>query len=177
MNRDEKREVIERLVTQIRESKALIVTDYRGLTVTQTAEIRNALREAGASFHVAKNTLAKLAAEQAERPTLLEFLEGPTAIAFIEDDPASAAKKLSEVARSTRILAVKGGVMNGHTLTADQIRDLGDLPPRQVLLSQVVGALAASMQATVGTLNAPLRDIAAVLDAYITKRQEAEAAA
>ena len=177
MNRDEKREVVERLVTQIKESKALIVTDYRGLTVTQTAEIRNALREAGASFHVAKNTLAKLAAEQAERPTLLEFLEGPTAIAFIEDDPAAAAKKLSEVARSTRILAVKGGVMNGHTLSADQIRDLGDLPPRTVLLSQVVGALAAGPQATVGVLNAPLRDIVAVLDAYIAKRQEAEAAA
>ncbi|HET7428870.1 MAG TPA: 50S ribosomal protein L10 [Gaiellales bacterium] len=177
MNRDEKREVVERLVTQIKESKALIVTDYRGLTVTQTAEIRNALREAGASFHVAKNTLAKLAAEQAERPTLLEFLEGPTAIAFIEDDPAAAAKKLSEVARSTRILAVKGGVMNGHTLSADQIRDLGDLPPRTVLLSQVVGALAAAPQATVGVLNAPLRDIVAVLDACIAKRQEAEAAA
>jgi len=177
MNRDEKREVVERLVAQIRESKALIVTDYRGLTVTQTAEIRNALREAGASFHVAKNTLAKLAAEQAERPTLLEFLEGPTAIAFIEDDPAAAAKKLSEVARSTRILAVKGGVMNGHTLSADQIRDLGDLPPRTVLLSQVVGALAAGPQAVVGVLNAPLRDIVAVLDAYIAKRQEAEAAA
>jgi large subunit ribosomal protein L10 len=106
MNRDEKREVIERLVAQIKESKALIVTDYRGLTVTQTAEIRNALREAGASFHVAKNTLARMAAEQADRPTLVEFLEGPTAIAFIVDDPAAAAKKLSEVASSTRILEV-----------------------------------------------------------------------
>ncbi|MDX6523057.1 MAG: large subunit ribosomal protein [Gaiellales bacterium] len=177
MNRDEKREVIERLVAQIKESKALIVTDYRGLTVTQTAEIRNALREAGASFHVAKNTLARMAAEQADRPTLVEFLEGPTAIAFIEDDPAAAAKKLSEVARSTRILAVKGGVMNGHTLTATQIRELGDLPPRQVLLSQVVGAVAGPMQGTVGVLNAPLRDIVAVLDSYIAKRQETEAAA
>ena len=177
MNRDEKREVVERLVTQIKESKALIVTDYRGLTVTQTAEIRNALREAGASFHVAKNTLAKLAAEQAERPTLLEFLEGPTAIAFIEDDPAAAAKRLSEVARSTRILAVKGGVMNGHTLTPEQIRELGELPPRATLLSQVVGAVAGPTQGTVNVLNAPLRDIVAVLDSYIAKRQEAEAAA
>ncbi len=117
MNQDEKREVVERLVAQIKEAKAMIVTDYRGLTVTQTAEVRRALTEAGASFHVAKNTLARIAAEQAERPTLIEFLQGPTAIAFIEDDPAPAAKKLSEVARSTRILAVKGGVMNGHTLT------------------------------------------------------------
>jgi large subunit ribosomal protein L10 len=177
MNRDEKREVVERLVAQIKEAKALIVTDYRGLTVTETADLRRTLREAGASFHVAKNTLAKLAAEQAERPTLVEFLEGPTAIAFIEDDPAAAAKKLSEVARSTKILAVKGGVMNGHTLTADQIRELGELPPRQTLLSQVVGAVNGPMQGTVGVLNAPLRDIVALLDAYIAKRQEAEAAA
>ncbi|MDX6592093.1 MAG: large subunit ribosomal protein [Gaiellales bacterium] len=177
MQREEKREIVERLVTQIKESKALIVTDYRGLTVTQTAEIRNALREAGASFHVAKNTLARLAAEQAERPTLVEFLEGPTAIAFIADDPVPAAKKLSEVARQTRILAVKGGVMNGHTLTADQVRQLGELPPRDVLLSQVVGAIAGPMQNTVGVLAAPLRDVVAVLDAYIAKRQEAEAAA
>ena len=176
MNRDEKREVVERLVTQIKESKALIVTDYRGLTVTQTAELRRTLREAGASFHIAKNTLARLAAEQAERPTLIEFLEGPTAIAFIEDDPAATAKRLSEVARTTRILAVKGGVMNGHTLSADQIRELGDLPPRQTLLSQVVGAIVGPMQLTVGVLNAPLRDIVAVLDAYIQKRQEAEGA-
>jgi large subunit ribosomal protein L10 len=176
MNRDEKREVVERLVTQIKESKALIVTDYRGLTVTQTAELRRTLREAGASFHIAKNTLARLAAEQAERPTLIEFLEGPTAIAFIEDDPAATAKRLSEVARTTRILAVKGGVMNGHTLSADQIRELGDLPPRPTLLSQVVGAIAGPAQSMVGVLNAPLRDIVAVLDAYIQKRQEAEGA-
>ncbi|MDX6552562.1 MAG: large subunit ribosomal protein [Gaiellales bacterium] len=177
MQREEKREIVERLVAQIKESKALIVTDYRGLTVTQTAEIRNALREAGASFHVAKNTLARLAAEQADRPTLVEFLEGPTAIAFIADDPAPAAKKLSEVARQTRILAVKGGVMNGHTLTADEVRQLGELPPRDVLLSQVVGAIAGPMQNTVGVLAAPLREFVAVLDAYIAKRQEAEAAA
>ena len=89
MNRDEKRDVVERLVEQIKEAKALIVTDYRGLTVTETAERRRALREAGASFHVAKNTLAKLAAEQAERPTLIEFLEGPTAIAFIDGRPGA----------------------------------------------------------------------------------------
>lgn len=177
MQREEKREVVERLVTQIKESKALIVTDYRGLTVTQTAEIRNALREAGASFHVAKNTLARLAAEQAERPTLVEFLEGPTAIAFIADDPAPAAKKLSEVARQTRILAVKGGVMNGHTLTADEVRQLGELPPREVLLSQVVGAIAGPLQNTVGVITAPMREFLLVLDAYIAKRQEAEAAA
>lgn len=176
MNRDDKRAVVERLVAQIKESKAMIVTDYRGLTVSQTAEIRDALRPSGATFHVAKNTLARMAAEEAERPHLVEFLQGPTAIAFIADDPAAAAKKLSEVARQTKILAVRGGVMNGHTLTADQIRMLGDLPPREVLLAQVVGTVAGPLQGTVGVLAAPLRDIVGLLDSYIAKRQEAEAA-
>ena len=177
MRRDEKRAVVERLVEQIKESSALIVTDYRGLTVTETADVRRALREAGASFHVAKNTLARMAAEQADRPHLVEFLEGPTAIAFIADDPVPAAKALSDVARRTRILAVKGGVMNGHTLSADEVRRLGDLPSREVLLSQVVGAVAGPMQNTVGVLAAPLRELVAVLDAYIAKKQAEESAA
>jgi len=115
--------------------------------------------------------------KQADRPSLIEFLEGPTAIAFIADDPAPVAKKLTEAARSTRILAVKGGVMNGHTLTADEVRQLGELPPREVLLSQVVGAIAGPAQNTVGVLAAPLRDIVAVLDAYIAQKQAAENAA
>src|SRR6476620_10257444 len=177
VNSEEKRAVVERLVEQIRDANALIVTDYRGLTVTETAELRRSLREAGASFRVAKNTLAKLAAEQADRPSLIEFLEGPTAIAFIADDPAPVAKKLTEAARSTRILAVKGGVMNGRTLTADEVRQLGELPPREVLLSQVVGAIAGPAQNTVGVLAAPLRDIVAGLDAYIAQKHAAENAA
>ena len=122
MNQDEKREVVERLVAQIKDAKAMIVTDYRGLTVTQTAEVRRALTEAGASFHVAKNTLARIAAEQAERPTLIEFLQGPTAIAFIEDDPAPAAKKLSEVARS--LVEVASGHPLHVVLRHDMARSL-----------------------------------------------------
>ena len=177
MKQEQKREIIERLAAQIREASAMIVTDYRGLTVADTASLRDSLRETGASFQVAKNTLARLAAEQADRPTLVEFLEGPTAIAFIKDDPAPVAKKLSEVAKSTKILAVKGGVMNGRTLTADEVRRIGDLPPREVVLSQVVGTVAAPLQQTVGVLAAPLRDLVAVLDAYIAKRQAEEAAA
>ena len=97
MNRDDKRAVVERLVTQIKESKALIVTDYRGLTVSETAEIRNPLRPSGATFHIAKNTLARMAAEQAERPHLVEFLSGPrsriVAMSFCE--PRSCRLQLS----------------------------------------------------------------------------------
>jgi large subunit ribosomal protein L10 len=176
VNASEKRAVVERLVQQIQESQAMIVTDYRGLTVTQIADLRRSLREAGATFHVAKNTLTRIAAEQAERPSLVDFLQGPTAIAFIQEDPAPAAKRLSDVARQTRILAVKGGVMDGRTLTADQVREIGDLPPREVVLGQVVGAVAAPLQSAYNVLAAPLREFLVVLDQYIEKRQAAEAA-
>lgn len=177
MNRDEKRESVERLVEKIRSAGSMIVTDYRGLTVTQTAELRRSLTEAGATFTVAKNTLARRAAEEAERPGLLEFLQGPTAIAFVAEDPAPVAKKLTEVARATRILAVRGGVMNGTTLSADDVRALGDLPPRDVLNSQVVGAIAGPVTGAVNVIAAPLREFLIVLDQYIQQRQAAEAAA
>jgi large subunit ribosomal protein L10 len=177
VNRDQKQAVIDRLTDRIREADTMIVADYRGLSVGQTAEIRNRLRESGAVFHVAKNTLARRAAEAADKPHLLEFLQGPTAIAFVGDDIAATAKALTEMARQTRILAVRGAVMEGDVLSADQVRQLGDLPPRDVLLSQIVGAVAGPMQGTVGVLTAPLRDIVALLDAYIAQRQAAEAAA
>src|SRR5439155_11512950 len=143
---------------------------------SQTAEIRDALRPSGATFHIAKNTLTRKAAEQAERPHLVEFLQGPTAIAFIADDPAAAAKKLSEVARQTRILAVKGGVLDGHTLTAAQIRELGELPTRDVLRSQVAGRIVGPLHSSVRVLSAPLRDGVAVVGSYIARGQAGEAA-
>lgn len=176
MNVADKRAVVEELTAKIRAAQSMIVTDYRGLTVTQVAEVRASLRDAGTTFHVAKNTLARIAATQAEKPDLVSLLQGPTAIAFVDDDPAAAAKKLSELARQTRILAVRGAVIDGRTLTADEVRRLGELPPKEVILSQIVGAIAGPAQGTVGVLTAPLRDIVALLGAYIAKRQEAEAA-
>jgi large subunit ribosomal protein L10 len=173
---EQKERVVERLTEQMRDAPAMIVTDYRGLTVTQVADVRRSLRESGATFHVAKNTLAKLAAKQAERPDLIEFLEGPTAIAFVSDDPAAAAKKLSELARQTRVLEVRGAIMEGQTLSAEQVRQLGDLPPKDVLRAQVVGAVAGPLQGAYGVLSAPLREFLIVLDQYIEKRQAAEAA-
>jgi large subunit ribosomal protein L10 len=173
---EQKERVVERLTAQMRDAPAMIVADYRGLTVTQVAEVRSSLREAGATFHVAKNTLAKRAAEQAERPDLVELLVGPTAIAFVAEDPAAAAKKLSELARQTRVLEVRGAIMDGQKLTADEVRRLGELPPKDVLQAQVVGAIASPLQGAYNVLAAPLREFLVVLDQYIEKRQAAEAA-
>ena len=134
----------------------MIVTDYRGLSVGQLADVRNQLREAGASLTVAKNTLARIAAGQADKPDLVTLLQGPTAIAFVADDPAAAAKKLSEIARQTRILQVRGAIIEGETLSAEQVRELGDLPPRDVLQAQVVGAMPRRCRAPTTSLAAPL---------------------
>jgi large subunit ribosomal protein L10 len=176
MNVDEKRKVVEKLAERIRDTDSMIVADYRGLTVTQIADVRGALREAGASFAVAKNTLARRAAEEAGKPLLVDLLQGPTAIAFVGDDAAAAAKKLSEVARTTRILSVRGAVLEGKALSADEVRQLGELPSRDVLRAQVVGAVASPLQGAYNVLAAPLREFLVVLDQYIAQRQAAEAA-
>lgn len=176
MHVEEKRRVVERLAERMRDAESMIVADYRGLSVTQLADVRNALREAGASFHVAKNTLARIAAGEAEQPLLLEMLQGPTAIAFVKDDPAMAAKRLSEAARQTRVLTVRGAVMDGKALSGDEVRRLGDLPPKDVLQAQVVGAIASPLQGAYNVLAAPLREFLVVLDQYIAQRQAAESA-
>jgi large subunit ribosomal protein L10 len=173
---EQKQRVVERLTERMRAAPAMIVTDYRGLSVTQVATVRRSLQETGASFHVAKNTLARIAAKQADRPDLIALLEGPTAIAFVGEDAAAAAKKLTELARQTRILAVRGAIMEGQTLSADDVRALGDLPPKDVLQAQVVGAIAGPVQGAYNVLAAPLREFLVVLDQYIEKRQAAEAA-
>jgi len=176
MNVDEKRKVVEKLAERIRDADSMIVADYRGLTVTQIADVRGALRETGASFAVAKNTLARRAAEEAGKPLLVDLLQGPTAIAFVGDDAAAAAKKLSEVARTTRILAVRGAVLEGRALSAEEVRQLGELPSKDVLRAQVVGAVASPIQGAYNVLAAPLREFLVVLDQYIAQRQAAEAA-
>ena len=106
----------------------------------------------------------------------MDLLQGPTAIAFVSEDPAAAAKKLSDVARQTRMLTVRGAVMEGRTLSADEVRQLSELPSKDVLRSQVVGAVASPLQGAYNVLAAPLREFLVVLDQYIAQRQAAEAA-
>ena len=176
MHVDEKRKVVEELAERMRDAESMIVADYRGLTVTQIADVRGALREAGASFRVAKNTLARRAAEEAGQTLLVDMLQGPTAIAFVADDPAAVAKKLSEVARQTRVLTVRGAVMEGKALSADEVRQLAELPTKDVLRAQVVGAVGSPVQGAYNVLAAPLREFLVVLDQYIAQREAAEAA-
>jgi large subunit ribosomal protein L10 len=172
LKRDKERVVAE-LVERLRASDTLIVADYRGLTMTEIDGVRTALLEHGARFSVVKNTLTKRAAEQAGVPSLVELLEGPTAIAFVlEGDMVAVAKTLNDTARQTKVLSLKGGLLQGQPVSAEEVQKLAALPSADVLQSQVLGAVIGPLNAIVGLFTAPLRDLVGVLDARIGQLQE-----
>src|ERR671930_1082673 len=166
MKKEEKERVVAELTERLRTSEALIVTDYRGLKMPQIDELRGRLLEHGARFAVVKNTLTRRAAEAAGADALLALLDGPSAIAFIESegDPVAVAKALADAARTTRILAVRGGLLDGRPIGEEDVRNLATVPPREVLQAQLVGALQGPLAMVVGLFNAPLRDLVSVLD-------------
>ena len=163
MNRDQKAAVIEEVATQIQESDAVFVVDYRGISVPQAAELRTRLGDAGARFRVVKNTLTQLAADRAGADPLKEVLDGPTAFTFVAaegGDVALAAKALAEFRRQNDLLEFKGGVMNGEALSTEQIGALSRLPGRDVLHGQLVGVVASPITGLVRVLNALIAGLA-----------------
>jgi large subunit ribosomal protein L10 len=174
MLRKEKEQVVAELAERLKSTDTLIVADYRGLSVTEIGELRDRLVEAGARFSVVKNTLTKLAAEKAETKDLLELIDGPTAIAFIEPegDPVATAKVLSDVARAHDVLVIRGGLLDGKPITDAEVKELSKLPPADVLRAQLVGALSGSLTTVVGLFTAPLRDLVNVIDARIKQLEE-----
>ena len=173
MLRKDKERVVTELVERLRSSDTLIVADYRGLSMTEIDRVRGELLGHGARFTVVKNTLTRRAAQEAGIPELVDLLDGPTAIAFVGDgDMVAVAKSLQDTARQTRILTLKGGILEGQTMTADQVRELAALPPANVLHGQVLGAVVGPLNAIVGLFTAPLRELVGVIDARITQLQE-----
>ena len=163
MNREQKAAAIEEVAGQIQESEAVLAVDYRGISVPQAAELRTRLTEAGARFQVVKNTLTERAADQAGTDALKELLEGPTAFTFVladGGDVALAAKALATFRREHDVLAFKGGVMGGDTLTIDQMEELSRLPARDVLHGQLVGMIASPITGLVRGLNALISGLA-----------------
>lgn len=165
MNRDEKAAVVEELSEQIRSAEAIFAVDYRGISVADAADVRGRLRDAGTRFRVVKNSLTERASDQAGASELKAMLEGPTALAFVTGDAALAAKALSDAARTMGTLGFKGGLMNGDTLTAEQVQSIARLPSRDVLNGQLVGTIAAPLSQLVRTLNALVAGIAVQLQA------------
>jgi large subunit ribosomal protein L10 len=173
MLRQDKERVVAELAERLRTSETLIVADYRGLSMSEIDGLRTELLKHGARFSVVKNSLTKRAAEEAGVPELVELLEGPTAIAFVGDgDMVAVAKSLQDTARQTKILSLRGGILQGEPMSADQVRSLAALPPAEVLHSQVLGAVIGPLNAIVGLFTAPLRELVGVIDARITQLQE-----
>ena len=175
MKKSDKERVVSELTERLKSSTTLIVADYRGLTMPQIDDLRSKLLEHGARFSVVKNTLTRRAAEEAGTDALLALLEGPTAIAFLESDgdPVAVAKAFATVARETQqVLVIRGGIMEGRTISEEDVQNLAKLPPADVLRAQLVGAIAAPMATVVGLFSAPMRDIVGVLQARIDQLEE-----
>jgi len=160
MNREQKAAVVEHIAEQIQGAQAIFAVDYRGLSVSQAAELRARLRDSDTSFRIVKNSLSELAADKAGAEPLKPLLEGPTALALVHGDAALAAKALSDVGRALQILEFKGGLMDGNALSADDVRAIARLPAREVLHAQLVGTVAAPLSGLVRGLNALIQGLA-----------------
>jgi len=169
VQKEDKQKVVADLTDRLKSSDTLIVADYRGLTMPQIDDLRTELLKHGAKFTVVKNTLTRRAAEAAGADALLALLEGPTAIAFLEadGDPVAVAKAIGATSRETKVLAVRGGILDGRPITAAEIDSLAKLPPFDQLRGQVLGAITAPLYAVVGLFNAPLQNLVGLLDARI----------
>jgi large subunit ribosomal protein L10 len=169
--RPEKVAVVEDLERRLRASQVVILTDYRGLTVDEIGALRGRLREANIEYRVAKNTLLAIAAERCGYKELSQFLSGPTAVVFGQDDPSVPARLLQEFIRQYRKLEIKGGVVSGEALDAAGMRALATLPTRVELLARTVGMIQAPLRMIVAVLSGPARGLVTALDALRVKRE------
>ena len=174
MLKTDKERIVRELAADLSSAETLIVADYRGLTNKQLEALRDELLQHGARFRIVKNTLTRRAAEQAGADALLVMLEGPTAIAFIEasGDPAAVAKALASTAKATNVLTLRGGILEGKTLSGSEVDRLATLPPLDVLRAQLVGAIVAPLTQLLGLVSAPLRDLHGLIDARIKQLEE-----
>ena len=171
MARADKAAAVAEIADQFRNSSGAVLTEYRGLTVRQMQELRRALG-GNASYAVVKNTLTKIAAKDAGIDGLDDLLAGPSAIAFITGDPVEAAKGLRDFSKANPLLVIKGGVLDGKSVTPDEIKKLADLESREVLLAKLAGAMKASLSGAASLFNAPLAQTARVLGALQSKAEQ-----
>ena len=169
--RPEKVAVVDEVRQRLDAADAAILTEYRGLTVKDIAGLRRSLRDAGGEYGIYKNTLVRFAARDLGLDSLEELLVGPTAIAFVTGDAVLVAKSLRDFARTNANLTIKGGLLGTKVLTAADTTALADVAPREVLLAQLAGALAAPLQKMAGLLQALPRNFAYGLSALVEKRQ------
>ena len=170
MPRQEKVEQVELLTEKLKRSKVAVLTDYRGLTVSQLQDLRGRLRAQDVEYRVVKNTLARRAAVDSGNAGFQDLLKGPVAIAFGYGDLSAPAKVLGEFTRQTRIrLEIVGGLIEGRVMAPDQVRQTADLPPREVLIAQLLGTLQSPIAQLVATIQAPMQQLIGLLEAYKDK--------
>ncbi|MDQ1626746.1 MAG: large subunit ribosomal protein [Actinomycetota bacterium] len=170
MARPDKAAAVAELTEDFRSSNAAVLTEYRGLTVAQLKELRRSLG-AETTYAVVKNTLTRIAAREAGVTAFDGLLQGPSAIAFVKGDPVEAAKGLRDFSRAHPLLVIKGGLLEGKSLTPEEIRTLADLESREVLLAKLAGAMKASLQTAVSLFAAPLAQTARVIEALRAKAE------
>lgn len=170
-NIDAKKVVVEEIKGKLQNAKGVVLADYRGLNVAEVTKLRTKLREAGVEYRVLKNTMTRIAAHDLGINGLDPFLEGPTAIAF-GTDPVAPAKVISDFAKTNKNLEIKAGLLEGKVIDFEGVKALADLPPREVLLTQVVTGMQAPLVGMVNVLQGPLRKAVYALDA-IRKQKEA----
>jgi len=171
MARPDKAAAVAQIADRFRESNAAVLTEYRGLTVAQLKELRTALR-GNATYAVVKNTLTQVAAKEAGVEGLDAQLVGPSAIAFVTGDPVAAAKGLRDFAKAHPALVIKGGVLDGRPMTAEEITKLADLESREVLLAKLAGAMKASLYQAAYLFTAPTAQAARTIDALRQKKAD-----
>src|SRR5436305_10869213 len=174
MNKADKSKVVAELTDKLKGAETMIVADYRGLTMPQIDALRSRLIENGARLTVVKNTLTRRAAAAAGADALLALLEGPSAIAFVEadGDAVAVAKALADSARDTKVLEIRGGVMQGRVISGADVDALAKLPPLDILRGQVLGAVIAPLNAIAGLINAPLQNLYGLIDARIEQLEQ-----
>ena len=171
MARPDKQAAVAEIVEQFNTSAGAVLTDYRGLTVKELQDLRRSLGE-NANYAVVKNTLAKIAANQVGISGFDDILVGPTAIAFIEGDVVEAAKGLRDFAKANPALIIKGGILDGSPLSAQEVAKLADLESREVLMGKLAGAMLASLQNAVSLFQAPIAQVARLAGALESKAEQ-----
>ncbi|RPI84879.1 MAG: 50S ribosomal protein L10 [Chloroflexi bacterium] len=169
ITKERKREIINDYSQWMKNSRALIITEYKGLPMKELDTLRARMRENGGEYHVVKNTLGKLAFEQAGLKMPEGLFEGTTAIGFAFEDAPSVAKMISEYARTSDFLKIKGGYLGDRVITAQDVKDLAELPPLPVMRARILGVIMAPASQIARTIAEPARMIAAVVKAYVDK--------
>ena len=173
ITRNQKERIVEELARELEQAELIILTDYRGLTVSDITALRRQLRAEQCRYRVSKNTLTRLACRKIGLEELEQFLEGPSAIAYTSSDPVGAAKVLIKFSKENEALSLKGGLLSGQLLSVERLKALGEIPPKEELLAKVCRGFQAPIYGLVNVLQGTIRSLVYVLEAVRAQKASA----